>query len=41
MNGEKSNESQEFINQINNDYFTEEELDFLIVFTEELISNRT
>lgn len=34
-------ESQEFINQIDNDYFTEEELDFLIAFAEELISNRT
>ena len=41
MNGEKSNESQEFINQINNDYFTEEELDSLIAFAKELISDRT
>ena len=37
----QKNESQELINQINNDYFTEEELDFLIAFAEELISNRT
>ncbi len=37
----QTNESQEFINQINNDYFTEEELDFLIAFAEELINSRT
>ena len=37
----QKNESQEFINQINNDYFTEEELDFLIAFAENLINSRT
>lgn len=37
----QTNESQKFINQINNDYFTEEELDFLIAFAENLINNRT
>lgn len=41
MNGEKAIESQEFINQINNDYFTEEELNFLIAFAKELINSRT
>lgn len=35
-----SNEQQQLINQINNDYFTEEELDFLIAFAEELINSR-
>jgi hypothetical protein len=37
----QTNESQELIDQINNDYFTEEELDFLIVFAKELINSRT
>lgn len=37
----QTNESQELIDQINNDYFTEEELDFLIVFAENLINSRT
>lgn len=37
----QTKESQKLINQINNDYFTEEELDFLIVFAENLINSRT
>lgn len=37
----QTNQSQELINQINNDYFTEEELDFLIAFAENLINSRT
>ena len=37
----QTNESQEFIIQINNDYFTEEELDSLIAFAKELINSRT
>lgn len=37
----QTNESQELIDQINNDYFTEEELDFLIAFAENLINSRT
>ena len=32
---------QGFIDQINSDYFTEEELDFLIAFAENLINSRT
>lgn len=34
-------ESQELIDQIDNDYYTEEELNFLIVFAENLINSRT
>lgn len=41
MNGEKTIESQELIDQIDNDYYTEEELNFLIVFAENLINSRT
>lgn len=41
MNGEKTNATQEFINQIDNNYFTEEELDSLIAFAKELSSDRT
>lgn len=37
----QTNESQKLINQINNDYFTEEELDFLISFAQNLINSRT
>ncbi len=37
----QTNQSQELIDQINNDYFTEEELDFLIAFAENLINSRT
>lgn len=37
----QTNESQKLINQIDNDYFTEEELDFLIAFAENLINSRT
>ena len=37
----QTNESQKLIDQINNDYFTEEELDFLIAFAENLINSRT
>lgn len=38
---DQTNESQKLIDQINNDYFTEEELDFLIAFAENLINSRT
>ena len=41
MNGEKAIESQEFIDQINSDYYSEEELGFLIAFAKELINSRT
>lgn len=34
-------EQQEIINQIDNDEFTESELDFLIFFMKEIISNRS
>lgn len=37
----QTNATQEFINQIDNDFFTEEELDFLIAFAENLINSRT
>lgn len=37
----QTNESQKLIDQINNDFFTEEELDFLIAFAENLINSRT
>lgn len=37
----QTNQSQKLIDQINNDYFTEEELDFLIAFAENLINSRT
>lgn len=37
----QTNESQKLIDQINSDYFTEEELDFLIAFAENLINSRT
>lgn len=38
---DQTNENQKLIDQINNDYFTEEELDFLIAFAENLINSRT
>lgn len=34
-------EQQDLINQIDNDEFTEAELDFLIFFMKEIISNRS
>lgn len=34
-------EQQEIINQIDNDEFTEVELDFLIFFMKEILSNRS
>lgn len=34
-------EQQDIINQIDNDEFTEAELDFLIFFMKEIISNRS
>lgn len=37
----QTNESQKLIDQIENDFFTEEELDFLIAFAENLINSRT
>lgn len=37
----QTNESQELIDQIDNDYYTEEELGFLIAFAKELINSRT
>ena len=37
----QTNESQKLIDQIDNDYYTEEELDFLIAFAENLINSRT
>lgn len=37
----QTKESQKLINQINDNYFTEEELDFLIAFAENLINSRT
>lgn len=37
----QTNESQKLIDQIDNDYYTEEELGFLIAFAKELINSRT